>query len=48
MDKTPYKYGKYTPGTHIPIVDQDTINNPDYYLLLVWNYASHILKKEKK
>jgi len=48
VDKTPYKYGKYTPGTHIPIVDQDTINNPDYYLLLVWNYASHILKKEKK
>lgn len=46
VDKTPYKYGMYTPGTHIPIVDQDRIGKPDYYLLLVWNYAASILQRE--
>ena len=47
VDKTPYKYGMYSPGTHIPIVDQDKIDQPDYYLLLVWNYAASILLREK-
>ena len=37
----------YSPGTHIPIVDQDKIDQPDYYLLLVWNYAASILLREK-
>jgi len=46
VDKTPYKYGKFTPGSHIPIVEQID-QNPDYYLLLVWNYAEDILKREK-
>lgn len=47
LDKTPYKIGKYTPGTHIPVVDQ-VDKDPDYYLLLVWNYAPSILKREEK
>lgn len=46
VDKTPYKIGKYTPGTHIPVQDDDT-KHPDYYLLLVWNYLGGIIRREK-
>lgn len=51
VDKTPYKYGLYTPGTHIPIISEEELKKrkkPDYYLLLVWNYAEKIIVKEKK
>ena len=45
IDKTPYKIGLYTPGMHIPVVGKEK-SKPDYYLLLVWNYASGILQRE--
>jgi len=48
VDKTPYKYGKLTPGSHIRIVEQGTVPDPDYYLLLVWNYLDGILEREKE
>lgn len=49
LDKTPYKYDLYTPGTHIPILsEEEEKKKPDYYLLLVWNYAEKIMQKEKK
>ncbi len=47
IDNTPYKIGKFTPGTHIPIVD-NLKKSPDYFLLLVWNYSAQILKNEQK
>lgn len=48
VDTTPLKQGKFTPGTHIPIVSSDRIqNNVDAVLLLAWNYESDILSKEK-
>jgi len=46
VDKTPYKFGLYTPGTHIPVLGKEK-TKPDYYLLLVWNYASGILQREE-
>ena len=48
-DTTLAKQGLYTPGTHIPIVSPDALKTklPDYLLLLAWNYADAILKKEK-
>ncbi len=48
VDKTPYKYGLYSPGMHIPVIspEQEKIK-PDYYLLLVWNYADKIIEREK-
>jgi hypothetical protein len=48
-DTTPSKQGKYTPGAHIPIVSPEKLESdwPDYALLLSWNYADAILKKEK-
>lgn len=43
-DRSPLKQGRYTPGTHIPIVAPERIelDHPDYLLLLAWNFASEI------
>jgi NDP-4-keto-2,6-dideoxyhexose 3-C-methyltransferase len=36
----PEKYGRFTPGTWIPIVDEDQVlsMNPDYLLVLPWHF----------
>ena len=49
IDTTPLKQGMFTPGAHIPIYSPDKINQlkPDYVLILAWNYADAILKKEE-
>jgi hypothetical protein len=48
-DTTPMKQGLYSPGMHIPVVAPDKLisDQPDYILLLAWNYADAILKKEE-
>jgi methylation protein EvaC len=47
-DTTPEKIGKYSPGTHIPIVDVTHFHksNPDAAYLFAWNHKDEILKKE--
>lgn len=41
-----FKIGKYTPGTHIPIVFEDAVEEqPDYYLLLSWNFLDFFREK---
>ncbi|MGD9483612.1 class I SAM-dependent methyltransferase [Streptomyces sp. TRM70308] len=46
-DTTPQKQGRLTPGTHVPVLaPQDVRRPPDYYLLLAWNYAEEIMRKE--
>ncbi|HEX8347130.1 MAG TPA: class I SAM-dependent methyltransferase [Actinoplanes sp.] len=46
-DTTPQKQGRITPGTHIPIVAPANVpKEPDLYLLLAWNYAEEILRRE--
>jgi len=49
-DTTNDKIGKYTPKTHIPIVDVNYFrkNIPDYTFLFAWNHKNEIFKKEKK
>ena len=50
IDTTPLKQGKFTPGTHIPIIPPEKIlekGKNDVALLLAWNYADSILKKEE-
>lgn len=49
-DTTPYKIGRLTPGSHIPVVSPDILKEetPDYILLLAWNYRDFILEKEKE
>lgn len=50
VDSIPYKQGRYTPGTHIPIYPEARLakDRPDYTLLLAWNFADEILKKQVK
>jgi SAM-dependent methyltransferase len=45
VDRSPYKQGKYTPGTHIPIHHPDKIKEtkPDYILILPWNLKKEIM-----
>jgi SAM-dependent methyltransferase len=44
VDRNPYKQGKYTPGTHIPILSPDRIREtrPDYVFILPWNLKDEI------
>jgi SAM-dependent methyltransferase len=43
-DAAPSKQGKYLPGTHIPILHPDTINEkqPDVVLILPWNIQEEV------
>jgi SAM-dependent methyltransferase len=47
VDRNPYKQGKYTPGTHIPILDPEQIRltKPDYLLILPWNVKDEIMNQ---
>ena len=44
VDANPYKQGKYTPGTRIPILAPEAIREarPDYVLILPWNLKNEI------
>ena len=45
VDRNPYKQGKYTPGTRIPIYAPEKIREtkPDYVLILPWNLKDEIM-----
>lgn len=44
------KVGKYLPGTHIPIVDNNIIlkEKPDYVVVLAWHYGEYIIDQWRK
>lgn len=48
LDKAPLKQGRYTPGTHIPIVPPDhwKQQRPDYMFILAWNFAEEIMRQQ--
>jgi hypothetical protein len=45
VDRNPYKHGKFTPGTRIPILSPERIadDRPDYVLVLPWNLRDEII-----
>jgi predicted TPR repeat methyltransferase len=45
VDRSPYKQGKFLPGTHIPIHHPDRLREarPDYVLILPWNLRDEII-----
>ncbi len=44
VDRNPYKHGRFTPGTHIPIFPPErlTAERPDLVLILPWNLRTEI------
>ena len=47
VDKSPYKQGKFLPGTHIPVHAPEKIREtrPDYVLILPWNLKDEIIRQ---
>jgi 2-polyprenyl-3-methyl-5-hydroxy-6-metoxy-1,4-benzoquinol methylase len=47
VDRNPYKHGRYTPGTRIPIHAPDRIRKtrPDYLFILPWNLKAEIMRQ---
>ncbi|MEU3623438.1 SAM-dependent methyltransferase [Amycolatopsis coloradensis] len=44
VDRNPYKHGRFTPGTRIPILPPERIeaDRPDYVLVLPWNLREEL------
>jgi hypothetical protein len=44
------KFGRVTPGTHIPIISEKEARaaKPDYFLVLPWHFKDGILRREKE
>jgi SAM-dependent methyltransferase len=47
VDRSPYKQGRFLPGTHIPIYHPDRIREtrPDYVVILPWNLKDEIMNQ---
>ncbi|HXY51071.1 MAG TPA: class I SAM-dependent methyltransferase [Terriglobales bacterium] len=47
VDRSPYKQGRFLPGTHIPIHHPDRIREtrPDYVIILPWNLKDEIMQQ---
>ncbi|MEO2035149.1 MAG: class I SAM-dependent methyltransferase [Planctomycetaceae bacterium] len=50
VDRSTVKQGRYTPGTHFRILDPNQLvkDQPDYCLLLTWNFADEILSQQQQ
>jgi SAM-dependent methyltransferase len=47
VDRSPYKQGRFLPGTHIPIYPPERIQQtkPDYVVILPWNLKDEIIEQ---
>jgi SAM-dependent methyltransferase len=47
VDRSPYKQGRFLPGSHIPIYHPDRIceTKPDYVVILPWNLKNEIMQQ---
>ena len=44
----PIKVGKYTPGTHIPVIHESVSVGSEYALILAWNWKDQIIANSKE
>jgi SAM-dependent methyltransferase len=46
-DVNPYKYGRFLPGSQIPIVSEEEVlaENPDYLLILPWHFRETFMER---
>ena len=49
-DRNPLKQGLFSPGMHIPVVSADRVleSQPDYLLILAWNFADEIIRQQEE
>lgn len=47
VDRNPYKHGRFTPGTRIPVLAPERIaqDHPDYVLVLPWNLRTELTEQ---
>ncbi|MEV1248619.1 class I SAM-dependent methyltransferase [Nonomuraea sp. NPDC049750] len=47
VDRNPYKHGRFTPGTRIPILPPERLaeDRPDYVLVLPWNLREELTEQ---
>jgi len=47
VDRNPAKQGKYTPGSRIPILDEQRLQQqkPDYVIILPWNLQEEVIRQ---
>ena len=50
VDKSPLKQDLYTPGMHLPVLPVETLleRQPDYVLILAWNFADEIIEQQQE
>ena len=48
VDRSSLKQGRYTPGMHVPVLAPERLlaDQPDYVLLLAWNFAEEIMEQQ--
>ncbi len=49
VDRNEHKHGTYMPGTHQPVLGTEALveRQPDYVLLLAWNFANEIMAQQQ-
>ena len=49
VDRSALKVGTFTPGMHLPVLPVETLveRQPDYVLILAWNFADEIMRQQQ-